>query len=216
MKRHLFAMFVCLAGSVSCSDDDAALETERDPASEATCPCRLATQIDNLSLCVSPTTAFAPTHVYSTSWDSTTNTPSCEPWRDPQPAPTAPWSKVKVSSKCTGTGQLCVTVRAGSSKSVSTEDCTLATRCSAIAYPTPDQILELAPLAGWSAESSACALRHEQLGAYLEVSVNSEQLGCGQGVERTTRIAVCPARCQEDPLGPGCDVCGEGSVMTTF
>lgn len=205
----LFALVTCVA----CGDDEPVQQTE-DPA-EAECPCRLDAEIDNLALCVSPTTAFAPTHVYSTFWNPLAQRAECEPWRDPQPIPASPWSAVRVSSACQGSGQLCVTVKAGAANNFSVDDCVLTTRCVPFDYMTPADVVELAPLGAWVAESSACAERHEQLGAYLEFSFDSEQLGCGMG-DRVTRLAVCPARCEGDRTRPGCEMCGVPRIVTSF
>ncbi|MEY4514351.1 MAG: hypothetical protein RLZZ450_6473 [Pseudomonadota bacterium] len=206
---------MCLVLGAACGDEGG-LASEDNPSSAPDCPCRLATQFDNLALCVSPSTAFAPSHVFSSSWDTTTKTFSCEPWRDPQPAPAAPWTSVKVSSACQGTAEVCVSIRAGDVKALSSADCTLATRCSSVAYTTQNQVLDVLPLAGWTAESSACAVRHEQLGAYMEFTVQSTTLGCGMGTDTTTRVGVCPARCQTNPMGAGCEVCGKGAVPINF
>lgn len=215
MNRAALVLFCSLTAAGAC-ESDGDVTTEVDPSREASCACRLAAQFDNLALCVSPSTAFAPSHVYSTSWDEVQKKPVCEPWRDPQPTPTAPWTRLRVSSACRGTGQLCMTVRAGNAASLSSDDCDLTMRCSDIRYDTPDQVVELAPLAGWTAATQECATRHEQAGAYLELTVRSDELGCGMGVEQTTRIPVCPARCQDNPQGAGCDVCGSGQILTTL
>jgi hypothetical protein len=216
MTRYAEVSLLCLLLGAGCGDDSG-LRTEDNPSSADDCPCRLATQFENLALCVLPTTAFGPTRVYSSSWDATSNKPICEPATvGPQPTPTAPWTAVKVSSACQGTAELCVSVRAGDVKSLSAEDCTLATRCTSIDYSTPNQIVDVLPLAGWMAESSGCALRHEQLGAYLEFTVQSETLGCGMGVESTTRVAVCPSRCQANPTAAGCETCGNGATPVNF
>jgi hypothetical protein len=215
MTRYAMVSLVCFVAVVGCGDDDAT-SSEGDPSTVADCPCRLATQFDNLALCVSPSTAFAPAHVYSSSWDATAKAVSCEPWRDPQPAPSAAWTGVKVSSACQGNAEICVSIRAGNAKTPSSDDCTLATRCSSVAYTTPNQIVEALPFAGWTAESSNCAKRHEQLGAYLEFTARSTTLGCGMGTDTTTRLPVCPARCQTDPAAAGCETCGSGAVPLNF
>jgi hypothetical protein len=215
MSRLALASLCSLVWLNGCGDD-ASVASEGDPATEADCTCRLAARFSNLALCVSPTTAFAESHVYSTSWDDASGRPVCEPWQERQPDPAQPWSKVQISSACQGSGELCISIRAGDVKAISAEDCTLATRCTSIAYTTPNQIVDLAPLAGWSAQSSACALRHEQTGAYLELVVRSDTLGCGMGLDQVSRLGVCPARCRDVPSGPGCDVCGQGNVLTTF
>jgi len=215
MLRRVQVVVVCLLFVAGCGDEGP-LETEGSSSMTPDCACRLATQFDNLALCVSPSTAFAPSHVYSSSWDATAKVPACEPWRDPQPVPVAAWTGVKVSSACQGSAELCVSIRAGNAKQLSADDCTLATRCSSIAYTTPNQIVDVAPLTGWTAESSGCALRHEQVGAYLEFTVQSETLGCGMGAAQTTRVSVCPARCQANPAGSGCDVCGNGAIPVNF
>jgi hypothetical protein len=213
MTRYALVSLVCLVVGVGCGDEGG-LTTADNPSTTPDCPCRLATQFDNLALCVSPSTAFAPAHVYSSSWDAAGKAVSCEPWRNPQPAPAAPWTGVKVSSACQGNAELCVSIRAGDAKNVSSEDCTLSTRCSSIAYATPNQIIDALPLSGWTAESSNCAQRHEQLGAYLEFTVRSATLGCGMGTDTTTRVAICPARCEANPAGAGCEVCSKDKEPT--
>jgi len=218
MKRGALSWLLSCAvwaSVAACASDDARLETDESSA-EADCACRLETQVDNLALCVSPTTAFAPAHVFSSSWSASDGRAVCEPWRDPQPVPSAPWSKLRVSSRCTGEGALCITVRAGRVASPSANDCVLVERCVPFTYATANGVLELPPLAAWVAESSACALRNEQVGSYYEFRLRSEQLGCGSEAERVTRVAVCPARCRSEPRGEGCEVCGSEQVMTWF
>jgi len=200
---------------VAACGDDPALRTGEDPASDD-CPCRLETQLDNLALCVSPSTAFAPTHVFSSSWSEGDRGPMCEPWRAMQPVPSKPWSGVRISSRCAGGGQLCVTARSGRVSEADESDCILTRRCVTFAYTTPGQVVELAPLGAWVAESSECSLRHEQLGGYLEFAVTSNELGCGAEADRITRVAVCPPRCQAEPDGEGCEVCGGPEIMTWF
>ncbi len=204
-------MALLLAGG-GCGDDST--RTVEDPA-RAVCQCRLDTQIANLALCVSPTTSFAPTHVYSTFWNDVGGKAECEPWRSPQPVPAMPWSKVQISSRCQGSGQVCVTVKAGMASSRSAEDCVLTTRCSAFDYTTPDQPLELAPLGAWVAESSECASRYEQLGGYFELTAPSQQLGCGNPDE-ITYVPICPTFCNTDPNAAGCEVCGGPGIMPSF
>ena len=214
MARLAALSIAVLFAAVGCGDDEAVQMVE-DPAG-ADCPCRLATVIDNLALCVSPTTAFASTHVYSTFWNDLTREPECEPWRAPQPVPAIPWSKLRISSQCAGNGQLCVTLKAGQENNLSPDDCLLTTQCTAFDYTTPGQVAELAPLGAWVAESSECALRYEQLGGYLEFRVDSAQLGCGMSADDVTRVAVCPTRCEADPTAAGCEICGEPQIMTWF
>lgn len=229
MDSHIAGRLLCLdvlclaalsLGVGACGSDASSSSSATDVshvmAAGPGCACRLGTQFQNLALCVSPTTSFAPSHVYSTSWDDSQGKPVCEPWRDPQPAPRAPWSKLQISAPCAGTGKLCVTVRAGDVAHVSPDDCTLGSDCADIDYPTPGAPLELAPLAGWVAQSSACALRREQLGAYLELSLSSEKLGCGMGLDQVQRIPICPPHCQDDPKGAGCDICGSGTTITSL
>ena len=221
MGRRIAGTLLCLAVSIgACGSDSTSSSTATDVSHVMAvgpgCECRLGTQFQNLALCVSPTTSFAASHVYSTSWDDVQGKAVCEPWRDPQPAPAAPWSKLQVSSACAGSGRLCVTVRAGDIAHVSPDDCTLGSDCSDIDYPIPNQQLELAPLAGWVAQSSDCALRREQLGAYLELTLSSAKLGCGMGLDQIERIPVCPTRCQDDPKGVGCEICGNGKTLTSL
>lgn len=192
-----------------CGDDDD-FATGEQPAS-VECPCALDVSLENLALCISPTTAFGPAHVYSSHWDRAASAPACEPARNPQPVPAMPWSGLKVSSMCAGTGQFCVTVWAGAPGGA--EDCQLARVCSPVDYLGGQQIVDLAALSPWVAESSACAQRYESEGGYLEFEVDSEQLGCDRGDGSKKLVPLCPVRCQADPSGEGCSTCGNGPVL---
>jgi hypothetical protein len=189
---------------------DADLNTGEDPVEVADCECAVATKIANLALCISPTTAFSPAHVYSSSWNVEAGSPACEPWRSPQPLPATPWSTIQVSSKCAGTGQFCITVRSGNAAQPLPDDCSLARVCTSIDYAGGEQITALAPLPSWVAESSDCAQRYERDGGYLEFVVESEQLGCNMGSGRRKLVPLCPTRCEADPKGAGCEICGNG------
>jgi hypothetical protein len=199
--------------ALGCSGDEP-VRTVENPA--GTCACRLDTQIDNLGVCVSPTTAFAPSHVFSSFLPDGATAPACDAWRDPQPLPSLAWSKVRVSAPCTGSGQLCITVRGGDSRTPLETDCTLATRCTNIDYAAAGAVLEQPALASWVAESSACAARYEQLGGYLEFRLTSDTLGCGDQTADVRRLPLCPARCQAEPSGDGCDVCGPAQIIASF
>lgn len=216
MTHRVLCCALVLLALAGCGDDDS-IETS-EGAARADCPCRLATQIDNLAVCIAPSSAFGPAHVYSTSLRESDRRPVCEPFASPQPVPAAAWSKLRVSAPCVGEGQLCVTVRAGRLDATSADDCVLAQRCSSVAYASPNQVAEVAPLAGWLAESSACAVRYEQLGGYIELTLDSQSLGCGMGsgTQRVTRVAVCPPRCEREPQAAGCEVCGGPQAMVWF
>ncbi|MET0282984.1 MAG: hypothetical protein ABW352_00880 [Polyangiales bacterium] len=199
---------------VGCAGDDTGLRTGEDPVMVGDCPCRLEAKFENLAICASPTTPSAPAHVFSSSWDLTGKQPVCDAWAEPQPVPAQPWSRgIDVKSACTGGGQLCVVLKAGDSKALSADDCELTRHCANVVYPTAQALLALGPIPSWVA-STACSARYEQLGAYLELNVVSTELGCGTGA--VERVQVCPSRCNDNPLGAGCDTCGDGSVMTTF
>ncbi len=202
--------FLFTAGG--CGDDS--LQTAGNSA-KAGCECRLDTVIQNLALCASPTTAFAATHVYSTFWNSVEQKPDCEPWRDPQPVPAMPWSNVSISSRCQGSGQICITMKAGNVKSPSADDCVLTSRCTSFDYTTPGQSMDVAPLGAWVAESSECASRYEQVGGYLELTAPSDTLGCGDPNE-VTRQAICPVSCSSDPTADSCSICGGPTLMPSF
>ncbi len=200
--------------AVGCSDEASGLRTSEDPVMVGACPCRLEANFENLALCASPTTPSAPAHVFSSSRDGATKTASCEPWADPQPVPSQPWSRdITVKAACTGTGQLCVVLKAGDAKSIRQEDCELTRHCADVAYPTANLRLSLGALPAWVGTTS-CSARYEQLGGYLELSVASAQLGCGASA--VERVPVCPSRCNDNPMGAGCDMCGDGQVMTAF
>jgi hypothetical protein len=211
-KRATFFGFVgtLIACASGCGDDG--VSTGQDPVS-VRCECPLDAKIENLALCISPTTAFAPAHVYSSHWSSVDSRAVCDPWRDPQPLPSDAWSKIEVSSQCAGTGQFCVGVWSGSSQAPSASDCQLARVCSAIDYAGGNQRLELPAIPSWVAESSECAQRYEREGGYLEFIVQSDQLGCDTTAGSTKLVPLCPVRCQADPKGPGCNICGNGPIV---
>lgn len=206
-KRAMVVSFVALA--LGCGDDDGFSRRE-EPAS-VECPCALDVSLENLALCMSPTTAFGPAHVYSSHLDPASGAPVCEPARNPQPQPAMPWSALRASSQCAGTGQFCVTVWAGEVGGA--DDCELTRVCSAVAAPGGQQVVDLAALPSWTAASSACAQRYEQEGGYLEFSVDSEQLGCEREDGSKRVVPLCPSRCQTDPSGPNCDSCGNGPIL---
>lgn len=202
-----------LALALSACSDDPRLDTARDPA-EATCACPLDVQLDNLGICASPATAFAPAHVFS-SHRVDGGVSMCEPWRDPQPVPSRPWSAVRISAPCAGDGRLCVTLRAGRAESPTSDDCTLTERCVSFEYTDAGVVADLSPLGAWAAQTGACTQRYDQEGGYLEFRSDSAELGCGTSTSMR-RVAVCPARCQDAPTGQGCDVCGGPAIMTRF
>jgi hypothetical protein len=200
--------------AIACADDGTGLRTGEDPVMVGDCPCRLEVKFENLAICASPTTPSALAHVFSSSWDVASKRPACDPWADPQPVPDEPWSRtIEVKSACTGSAQLCLVLKAGDAKALSSEDCELTRRCGDIDYPVADTTQLVGSLPAWVG-TTACAARYEQLGGYLEFNVASAQLGCGS--QATERLQICPSRCNDNPLGAGCDSCGDGSVVTTF
>ncbi|HEX5657831.1 MAG TPA: hypothetical protein VFX59_11580 [Polyangiales bacterium] len=210
--RGFLASLALLA--VGCADDGNGLRTADDPVMVGECPCRLEVKFENLAICASPTTPSAPAHVFSSSWDLTAKHPVCGAWAEPQPVPSDPWSRsIDIKSACTGAAQFCLVLKAGDAKALSADDCELTRRCNDIDYPVANATQMLGALPGWVG-TTACAARYEQLGGYLELNVASTQLGCGTGA--VERIQICPSRCNDNPLGAGCDICGDGSVLTTF
>jgi hypothetical protein len=210
-RLSLLPVVACMGSACA---DQAPLDRSADP-SRSPCACPLDAELSNLALCVSPSTAFAPAHVFS-SHRTDGGAVACEPWRAPQPLPAQPWSSARISSPCAGAGMLCVRVRSGDVRAAQPSDCTLTERCVSFDYPVPNLIREVAPVGAWVAESDACAQRYEQQGGYIEFRVDSAQLGCGEGAERITRVAVCPTRCQADARMPGCEACGGPEVTTRF
>jgi hypothetical protein len=199
---------------LGCADEGAGLRTTDDPVRVGDCPCRLEAKFENLAICASPTTPSAPAHVFASSWDLAAKRAVCEPWAEPQPVPSQDWSRsVDVRSACTGTGQLCLLLKAGDSRAIHADDCELTRHCADVAYPTANTVISLGAIPAWVG-TTACAARYEQLGGYLEFNVRSSDLGCGTGA--TERIQICPSRCNDNPLAAGCEACGDGSVLTTF
>jgi hypothetical protein len=200
--------------AIACADDGKGLTTGEDPVMVGDCPCRLEVKFENLAICASPTTPSAPAHVFSSSWDVASKRPVCDAWAEPQPVPDEPWSRtIEVKSACTGSAQLCLVLKAGDAKALSAEDCELTRRCGDLNYGVAEATQLVGSLPGWVG-TTACAARYEQLGGYLEFTVASSQLGCGTG--EVERLQICPSRCNDNPLGAGCDTCGDGAVVTTF
>lgn len=209
--RKVLATGVWLLAACAGDDD---LDVGSDPA-QVNCPCRLRTSIENLAVCVAAPTLGEGAHVYSSSWAEGAAAPTCERRQTPQPAPADPWSRVRVRSACTGTGELCVTVRARSGGERSPDDCVLATRCSPFGYPVAEAEAELPPLGSW-VDSSECAQRYDQYGGYLEFALTSDALGCNMGGTQITTTDICPVRCQQEPNAAGCEICGAPQVAIGF
>lgn len=208
-KHALLLAFAALALACNGEDD---LTTGEQPATPG-CECPLDAKLDNLALCISPTTAFEAAHVYSSSLEGGDEGASCEPARVPQPKPVAPWSRLTVSSPCAGTGEFCITIWSGNARQPGFGDCRLARVCSAVDYAGNRAQVELAPLPSWVAESSDCAQRYEREGGYLQFEVVSEQLGCNMEMGSTKLVPLCPVRCEADPAGEGCAACGNGPIV---
>jgi hypothetical protein len=214
MSLRVLSSLSLAFAAFACGDDNAGVRTGEDPVTVGECACRLEAKFENLSVCASPTTPNAPSHVFSSSWNATTKKPVCEAWQQPQPIPSQLWSKtVEVRSACIGNGQLCVALKAGDAKALSADDCEITRYCADVAYPTAGQIVELPPVPAWAA-STACSARYEQLGGYLELNVASTQLGCGSNA--VERVQLCPPRCFDNPMAAGCDICSDGSLAATF
>jgi hypothetical protein len=162
-------------------------------------------------VCVSAHTAFTSTFVYSSYL--TQGKISCDPARTfPEPVPQQAWSAQRISSTCTGSGRLRLSVRHGRAEAVSPDDCLIAEREQAFDYSQADQPLELPPLDAWSAQDPDCASAYEQDGGYLEFRIESGTLGCGEADAKVTYVNICPLRCDGHPEAPGCEVCGGPSV----
>jgi hypothetical protein len=200
-----------LALALTACSSDAAPTQSADSA--ATCACPLDWQIDNLSACVSPHTAFTSTLVYSSYL--TDGTIKCDTAKGdfPQPPSTRTWSTQRISSPCTGSGTLRLRVRQGNSDSASESDCVLGEYSVDFDYGTADEPLELAALPSWSVQDQECARAYEEEGGYLEFVIESDALGCGAGDAHVSYVNICPLRCDTDPDGPDCDACGNGSLV---
>lgn len=195
---------------IGCGDDASSTKTTDDSA--ATCTCPLDWQVDNLAVCVSAHTAFTSTLVYSSYL--TDEKITCDSAKSfPQPAPVRAWSEQRIASPCTGSGTLRLRVRQGRSESASENDCMLAEQVVDFDYPTANEHLELGALSSWSAQDQECARAYEQQGGYLEFVIESDQLGCGATGAKVKYVDICPLRCDTDPSGPGCDECGNGSLV---
>ncbi|MFT3927892.1 MAG: hypothetical protein QM778_35520 [Myxococcales bacterium] len=206
--KLLVAMSALLA-ACSGSGVDGAPPGEEAPLTG--CECGLDWQIDNLAVCVVRQTGFTQASVYSSHLD-TNGIQHCDPARTaPQPVPADAWSANRVKSACAGTGTLCIALKQGMMDADGgvSSSCTLLEHCSEIDYTTPNEPLELPPLAAWSVADANCANSYDQGAGFYEFNLTSDAFSCGaKNPTLINRRPACPPGCDLEPAGtPRCAVC---------
>jgi hypothetical protein len=176
----------------------------------STCACPLSIEVDNLAICAAQSTMTAPPRVYSTA--QTTGEATCEDddGRFPHRVPAAPWTKLHISSPCTGNGKMCFSLRHGTAESPKDSDCVLAERCVDFDYQATDgSTVELPMMPGWTVTDQTCAFLYEREGGYIEFHAEDAEVGCASGLEGSLRTQTCPVHCAEQPDAAGCSACSD-------
>ena len=198
-----------LAGAVAC-DDQKAVTQSQDPS---TCSCPLSIQVDNLAICAAQSTLTAPPRVYSSAQTAGQATCEDDDGKFPHRVPTAPWSKVRISSPCNGKGKMCFSLRHGTADQPKESDCVLAQECVEFDYETSDGgTFEIPEMPGWTVTDQACAFKYEREGGYIEFHAEEAEVGCNSGLEGSLRTQTCPVHCAQQPDGPGCDACSNEPI----
>jgi hypothetical protein len=127
-------------------------------------------------------------------------------------APTDPWSTDTLSADCTGSFNLCYTIKAGNGMSPQPNDCIVAQVCSASYYMTANAVQTWPPLPGWISDpsASACVAQFQASGGYGQMSVDGQSDQCELIDEVFQTVTYCPTACN-DPNPPAmCAMCQAG------
>lgn len=185
-KCGLLASLGLTALAAGCSTS-AGVNVDVSPAAaveqDETDPCGCFTsgrwELDNSLVCV--VDQLDPPHIYSS---NISGSDLCEPSvRDfPQPVPGMDWSAHRLlDAPCTGTYELCMSVRAEGS------DCELSRQCFEFEHLDGDLPTELPDIPAWSVQDEQCARDYLNNGGYIELTARSASLLCEDG-ERTMEV----------------------------
>ncbi len=142
--------------------------------------------------------------------------PDCNAAVDfPQPVPSEPWSRQRITSACTGDVRLCVSLKHGDAENPTDSDCEIMEYCFDAAYESAGKTLELPDLPGWSATDADCSNKFFEKG-YVEFRGDGE-LGCNN-VPRINRVQICPAKCatEAEKDSKECKKCGTARLRSSF
>jgi hypothetical protein len=128
--------------------------------------------------------------------------------------PASPWSPDRLTVDCSGSFELCFTLKAGDFDAPAASDCLVGASCVQAWIDAPGVTQELPPLPAWLGSDTACAKQFRDSGGYAEMSVHGLSLACdelGSSVDPYifNRVKYCAAGCTAG--APGCTGCSAGS-----
>jgi hypothetical protein len=127
-------------------------------------------------------------------------------------APTESWSTDTLTADCTGSFNLCYTIKAGNGASPQPNDCVIVQVCAESYYAVANQVQMWPDLPGWLAPASAdaCVNQFTTGGGYGQMSVQGQSDECETIDKVFQTVTYCPQSCQ-GPNPPGmCAQCMAG------
>jgi hypothetical protein len=130
--------------------------------------------------------------------------------------PSQPWATDTLTVDCPGHYRLCITLKAGDSRSPQPGDCTMAQTCAQGDYADAGQPQPWTDVPSWLATATEipCAQRFFDDGGYAELSVSGSVTGCGSVARTFGWVRYCPLSCNANPSDPACVDCGAGDLGT--
>jgi len=127
-------------------------------------------------------------------------------------APTDPWSTDTLVTDCTGSFNLCYTIKAGDGKNPQPSDCTLIKVCSASYYSMANVVQNWPPLPGWISDPSAaaCVAQFQASGGYGQMSVDGQSDECELVNKVFQTVTYCPLSCNMPNPPAMCAMCMAG------
>jgi hypothetical protein len=127
-------------------------------------------------------------------------------------APTESWSTDTLSADCTGSFNLCYTIKAGDGKNPQASDCVIAQVCSQSYYSVANVIQMWPDLPGWLSPASAasCVQQFETSGGYGQMSVDGQSDQCELVDEVFQTVTYCPLSCNMPNPPAMCSTCMAG------
>jgi len=172
--------------------------------------------LDNLSPCFISSSGGAVMGAVSTVMPGNCPNPNSINFNTPVP-PSASWTTNDVTVDCTGTFELCYTLKAVSAPGAqpAAGDCVMQEVCTKAYYQTANQKQSFPELKGWitaTAAEKACAQKFVANGGYGEMSVDGESDECDKVAKVFQTVTYCPLKCN-DPAKknlPECVNCTNG------
>lgn len=127
-------------------------------------------------------------------------------------APTESWSTDTLTADCTGTFDLCYTIKAGNGASPQASDCVIAQACSKSYYSTANMVQAWPDLPGWLAPASAdaCVSQFIASGGYGQMSVQGQSDDCETIDKVFQTVTYCPQACSGPNPPAMCAQCQAG------